>query len=81
MPTLFPYTTLFRSTGNGQMAALDSCQQRSAGVACRLYAKGRNIVWDEAAAGPTLPIEPPGDAVSDLPQSPQTAGARLMEMP
>lgn len=77
----YSYCANSSCTGNGQTAALDSCQQRSAGVACRLYAKGRNVVWDEAAAGPTLPIAPPGDAVPDLPQSPQSAGARLMEMP
>ncbi len=77
----YSYCASGSCTGNSQTAALDSCQQRSNGVACRLYAKGRAVVWDETAAGPTVPIEPPGDGAPDLPQSPQTAGARLMEMP
>ena len=64
--------------GNGQTAAIDSCQQRSGGVPCRIYAKGRAVVWD--AEGPVLPVESSGEPAL-APPSPQSAGARLMEMP
>ena len=42
-----------RCGGNGKYIAITSCEKRSRGVRCQIYAAGRSVVWDKTARADT----------------------------
>ena len=73
----YSYCPQGNCSGNPQRVAIDSCEQASGGVPCKLYAKGRNVVWDHAGdtvvesasdrltkTAPPIPAEGPSQPVT-----------------